>query len=314
MARIARIGTTGMALGNTGTQESLRLALSLGQAAGSSGCDLFLLPEMFVRNSSGGGVCLDPQIVTEAAEALSSLAQQHAMYIIAGLPIWEQGKLYNAAYLYDRQGQRVGLYRKIHPTESEMEDGISPGCTPTAFDLDFGRVGVTICFDIGWPAEWQALAELHPDVVCWLSAYDGGFPLQCYAWTGRHYIVTSVWSTDARFIDITGNIISRTGQWTRLAIEDLNLDRELFHVQTNWLQLAEIQNRYGNAVRVRGYTEEGCFVLDLREESVTMKQLSAEFGLEPFDDFHGRIGKMQDQRRGEPIGSPMAMGSQARVQ
>jgi predicted amidohydrolase len=236
------------------------------------------------------------------------------MYIIAGLPIWEQGKLYNAAYLYDRQGQRVGLYRKIHPTESEMEDGISPGCTPTAFDLDFGRVGVTICFDIGWPAEWQALAELHPDVVCWLSAYDGGFPLQCYAWTGRHYIVTSVWSTDARFIDITGNIISRTGQWTRLAIEDLNLDRELFHVQTNWLQLAEIQNRYGNAVRVRGYTEEGCFVLDLREESVTMKQLSAEFGLEPFDDFHGRIGKMQDQRRGEPIGSPMAMGSQARVQ
>jgi beta-ureidopropionase len=54
------------------------------------------------------------------------------------------------------------------------------GSEVKAFDTDFGRVGLAICFDLNWPDLWRELEEKGVDLVCRISAYVGGFPLQAY--------------------------------------------------------------------------------------------------------------------------------------
>jgi predicted amidohydrolase len=141
-------------------------------------------------------------------QALADCARQYSMYVVAGLPI-VVGTVYRiVAVLIDRRGELVGMYAKMHPTDGEIDCGIVPGNEVGVFNTDFGRVGLAICFDVNWPEMWAQMAEQGADVVCWLSAYPGGFPLQAYAWTHKYPIVTSVWPYEARVIDMGVAILS----------------------------------------------------------------------------------------------------------
>jgi len=294
MGRTARIGTT--ALGYYGDKaEGWRRALELAEAAGQSGCDLVLLPEALYSRSDDAQPEQEALLVMR--EQLSEIARRHSMYVMAGMHAWEDDVRFNCAVLFGRSGDVTGTYRKIHPTEGEIRSGVAPGTDLPVFDLDFGRVGAMVCFDIGWPDEWARLAEKGAEMVCWLSAYDGGFPLQAYAWTNRYYVVSSVRSTEAKFIDVTGAILSRTSRWTRLCIDELNLDRELFHIDQNWDRLAAVQARYGDSVGVRGFSEENLFTLDPLGDLATLEEVKREFRLERYDAYHGRVTLIQDEAR-----------------
>ena len=70
-----------------------------------------------------------------------------------------EGRRWNSAVLLNRQGSVVGTYHKVFPVygcphpgtceEANGEQGITPGWDGVgAFDLDFGRVSMLICFDI----------------------------------------------------------------------------------------------------------------------------------------------------------------------
>ena len=52
---------------------------------------------------------------------------------------------------------------------------ITPGAVaPTVMETDFGRMGLAICYDIGWPDLWTQLREQGAELVVWPSAYGGG--------------------------------------------------------------------------------------------------------------------------------------------
>ena len=70
-----------------------------------------------------------------------------------------EGRRWNSAVLLNRQGSVVGTYHKVFPVygcphpgtceQANGEQGITPGWDGVgAFDLDFGRVSMLICFDI----------------------------------------------------------------------------------------------------------------------------------------------------------------------
>ena len=300
MPRIARIGTTAIRR-PVGEKESYDLAMELVRAAGASGCDLVLLPEGFYRDDKGAA-CIDRAKVSRVYHALAALAAQYEMYVLAGMPYWEGDIRYNGGVLFDRAGEILGAYKKIHLTEGEIDSGISPGSEPMVFDLDFGRVGVMICFDINWRDEWRILDERGAELVCWLSAYDGGFPLQAYASTHTYYVVSSVRSMNAKFIDITGRVLNKTGRWTHLAVEEINFERTLFEIDDNWQALMAIQERYGTSVAIRGYSEEDWFTLEPTDDRVTVAQLIEEYGLEPNKAYCARVTKLQDEARARMLG------------
>jgi len=271
-------------------------ALVLVEAAGASRCDLVLLPETFLRDEQGKET-VDRGEVEHMVAQLQALAAKHQMYVLAGIADWEGDQRYNAGILIGRSGERLGAYHKIHATSWDMKDGALPGNELGVFDLDFARIGVSICFDINWPDEWRQMRERGVELVCWLSAFDGGVPLQSYAWTHKYYIVSSVMGMSARFVDITGHILATTSKWSRLAMQDINFDRLLCHIDGQWDKLPAIQAHYGDAVRIQGYTEEDIFTIEPTDDRLSVEQLVSEFDLEPYDAYIARSTRAQGEAR-----------------
>ena len=81
---------------------------------------------------------------------MSRKAKQHNLYVVCPLGTIENGNKYNSSVLIGRNGEIVGVYHKNFPTHAELDIGIIPGIEAPAFQTDFGRVGLSICFDINY--------------------------------------------------------------------------------------------------------------------------------------------------------------------
>ncbi|MDF2725949.1 MAG: carbon-nitrogen hydrolase family protein, partial [Paenibacillus sp.] len=76
------------------------------------------------------------------------------------------GTLYNTAVLFGRGGELVGKYRKTHLTTGEFDMGITPGKDLPVFELDFGKVGLLICWDAWFTETARILALQGADIIC----------------------------------------------------------------------------------------------------------------------------------------------------
>ena len=81
--------------------------------------------------------------------ALRQLAKRLGVYLIVGFAERVPGnRIYNSAVLIGRDGEVVGVYHKnrtIH--EKWRPDFYLRGAERPAFETDFGKVGITICYD-----------------------------------------------------------------------------------------------------------------------------------------------------------------------
>jgi predicted amidohydrolase len=288
--RKVRIGITSLAtfesirppynLREPSVSENLSLGLSLLDAAGANKVDIAVLPESFPYAG------IDGKRISEIAEifpgkcieAVANKAKQYEMNVVAGFYIYLEGILRNVAILFDRKGSISGIYIKKYTTEGEINGGVIPGVSTNIFQTDVGKIGIAVCFDINWAEIWENF-ENNADFVCWISAYEGGFPLQSRAWINRIPIATSVMSYHSKFIDISGKILTSTSRWNRLAIIDYNLDREIFHVDGQYDKILELQTKYGNSISIESYTEEHLFLIQSMSKEITLKEIIEKEGL-----------------------------------
>jgi predicted amidohydrolase len=106
----------------------------------------------------------DPTLAT-----LRELARKLSIYIhIGSLAIKvTPEKAANRAFVIDRNGNIAARYDKIHMFDVDLAGGESyresnnyrPGDLAVIADLPWGRLGVTICYDLRFPALYRALAE-----------------------------------------------------------------------------------------------------------------------------------------------------------
>jgi predicted amidohydrolase len=280
-------------------QENLERGLSLLEAAGTQGADLALLPEGFMAAGLPGSrlhevaqPCDGP-----AFRAVAEQARRHRMNVVAGFYVLEAGRLLNIAALFDRDGRLVGTYAKKHPTEGEIACGVTPGGESRVFETDVGRIGLAICFDINWQPLWSELKAAGAELVCWLSAYEGGLPLRAYACLHQLHITTSVWPYHARIIEPTGRVVAETSRWGRLATAALDIDMRLFHTDGQSQHILPIQTRYGARLKVETFTEEHIFTLSSTDPSLEVDQVIAEYGLVEFNTYLARCTRAQDEAR-----------------
>ena len=138
------------------------------EQAAAGGADLAALPEVWPRQGSA------PQ-VREAAESLdgprvarlAEVARRHRMWVHGGSVIELDGeRVFNTSVLFDREGELVATYRKIH-----LFDADPPGAVPSRESLlyaagqdvvtvetEFGRLGLSICYDVRFPELYRSLA------------------------------------------------------------------------------------------------------------------------------------------------------------
>lgn len=150
--------------------ENLRVAGGLIADAVAQGAELVALPEYFPIMGMSDG---DKVRVREAdgqgaiQEFLAATALAHRIWLIGGsLPLWSRhaDKVRNSSLAYNPQGERVARYDKIHlfgfRQGSECYDEsttIEAGRQAVAFATPFGRIGLSICYDLRFPELYRAL-------------------------------------------------------------------------------------------------------------------------------------------------------------
>lgn len=90
------------------------------------------------------------------------------------------GRFANRSFLIGPDGAIVGRYDKVHmfdvtvsETESYRESaGYRPGAHETLVDTPFGKVGMTICYDVRFPHLYRSLAQRGAQILTVPSAFS----------------------------------------------------------------------------------------------------------------------------------------------
>ncbi len=170
--RNARVAAIQM-ISTTRVEDNLRTAGALIAEAAGQGADFVALPEYFpimgrrdadkiaVRETDGNGPIQD---------FLAETASKNGVWIVGGsMPLVASvdDKVLNTCLVFNPQGARVARYDKIHLFGFQKGDErynesatIEPGRRPVTFDTPFGRVGLSICYDLRFPELFRALGEI----------------------------------------------------------------------------------------------------------------------------------------------------------
>lgn len=154
--------------------------------AKAQGAQMVLLPEywaiMGLREEDKVGQA-EQMPAGRIQDFMAHMAKQHGVWLIGGtLPlVAEPDKVFNTTLVYDPQGQQLGRYDKIHlfgfakGSESYDESRtIVPGSEVVAVDLPFGRVGLSVCYDLRFPELYRAMGPCTLLVVPAAFTYTTG--------------------------------------------------------------------------------------------------------------------------------------------
>lgn len=265
--------------------EVIAAALKQMEVALSNSPDIICLPEVF----HSVGVRSGRPPLDETAEngsgnmvgPFQDFARKHGCYVICPIYALEASKVYNAAYVIDRQGKVMGNYKKIRPTIGEVKKGISPGPKDVpVFDTDFGRIGIQICYDIEWDEGWESLRRKGAEIVFWPSAFAGGAKVSTKAWTHQYCVVASTRKDTTKICDITGESVMESGLWSTWGVcAPVNLEKAIIHSWPAALRFPEIQKKYGRKVNCYSFHEEELSIIESRSADVKVRDVMDEFDM-----------------------------------
>lgn len=146
------------------------------EEAKAEGADLVSMPEYVnYLSEDEHKVAYAEEIEGETISMLAAKAREHRMYIHCG-SILEEGdgeKAYNTSVLINPQGNVIAKYRKLHLFDIEIEGRVSakessaiiPGDHVVCANTSFGKVGLTICYDLRFPELYRQLALRGASII-----------------------------------------------------------------------------------------------------------------------------------------------------
>ena len=148
------------------------------EVAANQGAKLVVLPEYFaimgmketdkvaVREQEGKG---------PIQTFLSKIAKEHGIWLIGGsVPMVSNfpNKVRNSCLVYDDKGKQVARYDKIHLFGLDLgnehyheENTIESGNDIQVVDTPFGKIGLSICYDLRFPELYRAMGEVNIIVI-----------------------------------------------------------------------------------------------------------------------------------------------------
>ncbi len=158
--------------------ENCARARRLVAGAAAGGAQLVLLPEYWAlmgMNETDKLAHAEAYGVGPIQQCLQDMARQHSIWLIGGtLPLQspEAGKVLNTTLAYNPAGDCVVRYDKMHlfgftrGEESYDESRtIAAGASVGFFEAPFGRVGLSVCYDLRFPELYRALGDCALIVV-----------------------------------------------------------------------------------------------------------------------------------------------------
>jgi nitrilase len=193
-AGAVRVAAIQMASGSN-VPANLAEAEQLIELAVGAGARLVALPEFFpimgvketdvvaARETEGNG---------PIQRFLARMAKKHKIWLIGGsipLDASVPDKVRNACLVYDDRGKQVARYDKIHLFGLDLGNehyqearSIEPGDTVVVVNSPFGRIGLSICYDLRFPELYRSMPDV--DIIVVPSAFT--------ATTGRAHFETLI--------------------------------------------------------------------------------------------------------------------------
>ena len=151
-----------------GYNERTEIIYSAAEKCFQEGADIVFFPEAYQHTVNRGILKQPEELLRLSAEwkvRCSALAKKYHAYLVPWDYEYSDGRIYNSSYILDRDGIEIGRYRKVHLTRNEQERGITGGDDFPVFDLDFGRVGIMICWDNYFPESARCLGNRGADLI-----------------------------------------------------------------------------------------------------------------------------------------------------
>ncbi|MDA8781833.1 carbon-nitrogen hydrolase family protein [Porticoccaceae bacterium] len=162
---------------------------------------------------------------------LSLQAARHRMWLVAGtIPVAGLNpRPYSRSLLFNPLGEEVDHYDKIHLFDVDVaaqgqqaayreSDDFSPGKRVAAVDTDFGRLGLTVCYDLRFAELYQQLAQADAHIIAVPAAFTAA--------TGQHHweVLLRARAIENQVFMIGANLVDRAnskrGLWGGSMIVD----------------------------------------------------------------------------------------------
>ncbi|MFN4040807.1 MAG: carbon-nitrogen hydrolase family protein [Brevundimonas sp.] len=153
--------------------------------AAAGGARLILTPEasnlMEQRRDRRGEAIVD-QDADPAVQALRALAAELGVWLLIGSAIVRSGddaRSANRSLLIDPQGQITAAYDKLHVFDVDLPNGetyressgVRPGDRAVVAETPWGRLGLTVCYDLRFPHLFRALAKAGASIIAVPAAF-----------------------------------------------------------------------------------------------------------------------------------------------
>jgi nitrilase len=158
--------------------DNLRVAAALIAEAAAAGARLVALPEYFALIAADDAAKVAIRERPDDGplqDFLREAAARHRVWVVGGtvpLVADAEDKVRNSTLVYDDTGARVARYDKIHLFGFRKGDErydeaatIEAGARAVTFDAPFGRVGLSVCYDLRFPELYRAMGEVGLIVV-----------------------------------------------------------------------------------------------------------------------------------------------------
>lgn len=166
--------------------ENLEMAKELIQQAVDQGAELVVLPENFSMMGVDQWDTLKYREELDNGPVqtfLSDQAAKHHIWLVGGtLPIAQPDskRARSACLVFNAQGKRVARYDKIHLFDVKLNQAqeaysesntIEPGDHIVVIDTPFGKLGLSICYDLRFPELFRQMHQQGVEIVVLPSAF-----------------------------------------------------------------------------------------------------------------------------------------------
>jgi deaminated glutathione amidase len=147
--------------------------------------DWVLLPEQFDWAGGSRAEKLANAEVVPGGPAYAmaqAQAQKHRIFVHAGSLMEKhdgEGRIHNTSVVFNREGEEIARYRKIHLFDVTTPGGqayresdtVKPGDAVVTYDCEGVTIGCSICYDLRFPDLFQALAEKGAEMIALPAAF-----------------------------------------------------------------------------------------------------------------------------------------------
>jgi len=180
-----------------------------------------------------------------------------------------------------------------------VEGGVAPGREFPVFDLDFGRLGIQICWDAVYDDGWEALARQGAEIVAFPSAAPHTARPAAYALRGDYWIVSSTPLNNASIFNPIGMIHAQIATG-RVLVQQIDLSYAVVHWAPGLDEGRGPAERFGGRVGFVYYESEATGLFWSNDSTTPVSRMLAEMGLMEMAPYVERNRRAQDAARGGP--------------